>query len=253
MSEEEDRSRKDHLKEGRKQLEEETQKFLRQGSQKIDYYRDNRSELIEEFSSKIGETKGPAVSGIIVLTPLFVVFLVVGWLFEKIAIIPGNKYFNIAKYFGLENAARFYVDQTFKLSILLLIAVALTSVVGRLVMTKPGFKLEKMIDRGFDKVPFLGTIYNITKVSTETVFGGTEDLREPVKFEVNGLRLNGFKTGNKTDDGKAIIFVPTSPNITSGFVVELEEDRYEQTDETAEEALTKVLSAGFGSGNNEED
>lgn len=244
----EEKTRKENLRESRKQLEKETQKFLRQGGEKIDYYRRNRSELVEGFTKKVGDNKEPAIGGLIVLTPVFIVFYVVAWLFQKIAQIPGNKYFNIATYFGLTDTARFYVDQTFKLSILLLVAAFLVTGVGHIVRTKPGFKLEKLMDSAFNGIPFLGTIYNVTKVSTETIFGGAEDLREPVKLDFNGVRLTGFKTGNNTDDGRSVIFLPTAPNITSGFVVELEDSQYENTDESAEEALTKILSAGFGSG-----
>jgi uncharacterized membrane protein len=42
-----------------------------------------------------------------------------------------------------------------------------------------------------------------------------------------------------------VLFLPTAPNITTGFVMEVEEDRVEETGERVEEALTRVLSAGF--------
>ena len=43
-----------------------------------------------------------------------------------------------------------------------------------------------------------------------------------------------------------MLFLPTSPNITTGYVIEVEPDRYEHIDESVEDALTRVLSAGFG-------
>jgi uncharacterized membrane protein len=60
------------------------------------------------------------------------------------------------------------------------------------------------------------------------------------------MRMTGFKTGKRTDDGRDILFLPTAPNITTGFVVEVDPDSYTEVDETVEEALTRVLSAGFG-------
>ena len=246
---EEEKSTKDQFREGRRQLEEGTRKALKQSSEKIDYYRADRSELINDFSRHLGEQKEPAVSGIIVLAPLLIVMMVTGWLFDKIAQIPGNKYFNIAGYFGLENQAKFYVDQSFKLTILLIVGAIIVTGVGRFVNTEAGFEIEKILDKAFDHIPFLGTVYNVTKVSTETVLGGAEDLRQPVKIDFNGLRLTGFHTGNRAEDGRSIIFVPTAPNITSGFVVELEEENFEVTGETGEEALTRILSAGFGQSN----
>jgi uncharacterized membrane protein len=59
------------------------------------------------------------------------------------------------------------------------------------------------------------------------------------------MRMTAFKTGKRTADGREVLFMPTAPNITTGFVLEVEPERIEPTDERVEEALTRVLSAGF--------
>jgi uncharacterized membrane protein len=61
--------------------------------------------------------------------------------------------------------------------------------------------------------------------------------------------MTAFKTGQKTDDGRDLLFLPTAPNITTGFVIEVEPEDYTETDESLEDALTRVLSAGFGENN----
>jgi len=239
---EDERDGKDHLKEGRKHLEKGSRKVLREGIEKgrkkTEYYRRNRSELISNVSRRFGSQKKPAISGIIVLLPIVIVLFVVNWLFDKISSFPGNEFFNIT--------SNYFVNQSLKLSILLISSAILVTVVGQLVSTRTGFQLEKLTDSIFNAIPFLGSIYNITKVTTETVLGGAEDLSEPVKIEFNGFRITGFKTGNTAEDGRPIVFIPTAPNITSGLVVELDEEKIDEVDETAEQALTRVLSAGFG-------
>lgn len=50
--------------------------------------------------------------------------------------------------------------------------------------------------------------------------------------------MAGFKTGNCAPDGREVVFIPTAPNITTGFIVEL--------DGSVEDALTRVISCGFG-------
>lgn len=125
--------------------------------------------------------------------------------------------------------------------------------VGRLFKTERGFKIEKAFDEAVDQIPVISTVYSVVKVSLDTLFTGPEEFQKPVTIDLNGLNITGFKTGNKTADGKDIIFVPTAPNITSGFVVELEEERYEESDKTVQEALTKILSAGLGSVNKEDE
>lgn len=249
MSGEDEESGTEHFREGKKHLEKGTQKMMQAGLEKgreqtkrLEYYRDNRSEAIESFTERLGNPKKPAVAGLIVVLPVAVVLLVVNWLFGKISQIPGNQYFNLTKFY--------YVNQTFKLAILLAVSAILVTGIGRIVRTDRGFQLEKMLDQLFNNIPFLGSVYNMTKVTTETVMGGAEDFSRPVKVEHSGFRLTGFKTGNQTDDGRDIVFLPTAPNITSGLVLELEEDKIEDADETAEEALTRILSAGFGEGEN---
>jgi len=84
-------------------------------------------------------------------------------------------------------------------------------------------------------------------MAVETAVSGTEDLQTPVKLETwNGMRMTAFKTGKTAADGREVLFLPTSPNITTGYVIEVTQDRYEEIDESVEDALTRVLSAGFG-------
>jgi len=227
----EDKDGKEHLREGRKHLEQGSRKVLKEGlekgRQKTEYYRRNRSELISNVSRRFGSQKKPAISGIIVLLPIIMVLFVVNWLFDKISGFPGNEFFDIT--------SSYFVNQSLKLAILLISSAILVTVVGQLVRTRKGIQIEKIIDSIVSSVPFLGSIYNITKVTTETVLGGAEDLSEPVKIEFNGFRITGFKTGNQAEDSREIVFIPTAPNITSGLVVELEDDRIEEIDETAEQ------------------
>ncbi len=61
--------------------------------------------------------------------------------------------------------------------------------------------------------------------------------------------MTAFKTGKVADDGRVVLFLPTSPNITTGYVIEVEPERITELDEDVEDALTRVLSAGFGDAN----
>ena len=84
-------------------------------------------------------------------------------------------------------------------------------------------------------------------MAVETAVSGADELQTPVKLEVwDGLRMTAFKTGQRTEDGRDVLFLPTAPNITTGFVIEVDPEEYEETDERVEDALTRILSAGFG-------
>lgn len=134
-----------------------------------------------------------------------------------------------------------YVPLTLVLFALLVLAV------GYLMRTTVGDIVEGVLDDVFNSLPGLRIVYNASKMAAETALSGTDELQAPVRLEVwDGLRMTAFKTGKTTDDGRDVLFLPTSPNITTGFVVEVEPEKYEVVDERVEDALTRVLSAGFG-------
>lgn len=236
------RKSKEHLERGAAEL---FRQSIEKGKEKgadvrnyKDYYQRNRSELIEDITTGFLGSKEPAKVGIIVLLPLLVVTYVVDWVLDKLNSIPGNEALNLTPYY--------LANQFIKLGFILVVSAIVVTGVGRFVRTRSGFQVEKALDYIMERIPFLGAIYNITKVTADTVFSGAEEFKQPVKVKFQGIRVTGFKTGNKSSDGRDIIFVPTAPNITSGFVIEPDPEKIEETDETVEEALTRVLSAGFG-------
>ncbi|WP_224332976.1 DUF502 domain-containing protein [Haloprofundus halobius] len=174
-------------------------------------------------------------SGLVVLTPLLVILLVLNWLYQQIAELP---------------VIAFLIDQMPEaLAVLTIIVIFLMLVfsVGYLMRTTFGRLIEDGIDATMNQVPLIRVLYNASKLAVETALTGTEELQKPVRIETwNGLRMTAFKTGKRTDDGRVVLFLPTAPNITSGFVIEVDEEDIEETDERVEEALTRILSAGFG-------
>lgn len=229
---------REKMRKGKRQLEKHLGDRRDMVDEYADYYSENREEIIEDFLGNIGKNKTPAIAGIIVLAPIFVTLFVVDWILDKVNDIP---------YIDLLNFTETYiVNQSIKLVFIISFGAFLVTVVGRVVRTKRGFRLEKALDSAVDKVPFIGAIYSVSKVTADTVFNGAEEFSDPVKLKVNGLRVTGYRTGNITRDGKEVIFVPTSPNVTTGFVVEVKPEEVIETEETPREAMTRTLSAGFG-------
>lgn len=174
--------------------------------------------------------KGVFASGLVVMTPLFVTVMALVWLYNHLVKVPLPV-----------DSAPLRVVLTIVLFVLLVFSV------GYLMRTAVGVFVEDTIDNLMNRLPGLRVVYNASKMASETALADTDELQEPVKFETwNGLRMTAFKTGKQTDDGQEILFLPTSPNVTSGFTVEVEPREYEGLDETVEEALTRIISAGFG-------
>jgi uncharacterized membrane protein len=169
-------------------------------------------------------------SGLIVLTPVLVTLLVLYWLYGRIADLPIVR--QVPDPFGALIAVSVFIMLVFS--------------VGYLMRTTAGRLFEDRLDTAMNRVPLIRVLYNASKLAVETAVSGTEDLQKPVRLETwPGLRMTAFQTGKRTEDGREVLFMPTAPNITTGFVVEVEPDRIEPTGESVEQALTRILSAGF--------
>ena len=176
--------------------------------------------------------KRDIASGLVVLVPLLITAYVVAFIYQAIANLP---------LLQVIESTELRVLVTLALFVLLVLSF------GYLMRTTIGDIFEEMVDNVMNRLPGLRVVYNASKMAVETALTGTEDLQTPVKLEVwDGMRMTAFKTGKTTDDGRDVLFLPTAPNITTGFVVEVEPDRYTEIDERVEEALTRILSAGFG-------
>jgi uncharacterized membrane protein len=193
--------------------------------------------------------KRDIASGLIILVPLLVTVYVVAVIYQTLANIP---YLNTALSKALANSTYLNeelsgLDTVVQVAVVLALFTLLVLSVGYLMRTALGDVLEAALDSLVNQVPGLRVIYNASKMAVETAVSGTEDLQTPVKIEVwDGMRMTAFKTGKRTDDGRDVLFLPTAPNITTGYVVEVESDRYTEVDESVEDALTRILSAGFG-------
>ncbi|MFB6107984.1 MAG: DUF502 domain-containing protein [Haloplanus sp.] len=169
-------------------------------------------------------------SGLVVLVPIMVILLVLNWLYSKIAELPVVK----------------TLPPSYGVPVAIVVFLMLVLSVGYLMRTTAGRLFERGLDGAMNRVPLIRVLYNASKLAVETALSGTEDLQKPVRLETwPGIRMTAFKTGQTTADGDVVLFMPTAPNITTGFVIEVDPDRVEETGEKVEEALTRILSAGF--------
>ncbi|TSD14823.1 hypothetical protein DP107_07620 [Haloglomus irregulare] len=186
--------------------------------------------------------KRDTARGLIVVFPILVTAYIIAWLYTQLARVPSP--------LPQEVYGSPFLAELLGVLVLLVVVSLLVLSVGYLMRTALGDLMEEGIDGLVNRLPGLRVVYNASKMAVETAVSGTEELQAPVKLEVwDGLRMTAFKTGKQTEDGRDVLFLPTAPNITTGFVIEVPPDRYEETNERVEDALTRILSAGFGESN----
>ncbi|MES3161106.1 MAG: DUF502 domain-containing protein [Halorubrum sp.] len=178
-------------------------------------------------------------SGLIVLAPLLVLLLVIRWIYRYVVSIPLIDAL-------LPGAIPEPLEPFSRLVIAVAVLATIVLAVGYLMRTTIGRIAEAKMDDTINRIPAMRVVYNASKLAVETAISGTDDLQSPVYLETwPGIRMTAFRTGKETRDGKVVLFMPTAPNITTGFVIEVEPERVEDTGETVEEGLTRILSAGF--------
>ena len=141
----------------------------------------------------------------------------------------------------------------------LLISLIFITISGGLSFSFIGKKVLKLIDDLFKKIPFLRTIYSAIVQMTETFSNKSDDKKSVVLIEYprKGVWAVGFATkenktemSEKTNKKLINVFVPTTPNPTSGFLLMFPADELIYLNMSFEEASKFIVSAGTSSGKN---
>tara|TARA_Y100000591_G_scaffold47701_1_gene36001 strand:- start:124 stop:741 length:618 start_codon:yes stop_codon:yes gene_type:complete len=141
----------------------------------------------------------------------------------------------------------------------ILISLIIITIVGGLSLSFLGKRILKLIDDLFKRIPFLRTIYSAIVQMTETFSNKDSDKKSVVLIEYprKGVWAVGFATKEnkgemaiKTNKKLINVFVPTTPNPTSGFLLMFPIDEVIYLDMSFEEASKFIVSAGTSSGKN---
>jgi len=134
-----------------------------------------------------------------------------------------------------------------------LMPVVLLLLIGFSVASHPGHRLLHWMNQGMQRVPYLGYIYSALKQFVDAIrgLGGERKFKSVayIEYPSPGCRMLAFVTGNYHDSqtGKDVttVFIPTSPNPMTGFVIIVDDEKIEDSDMSLEEATKMVLSAGL--------
>ncbi len=134
-----------------------------------------------------------------------------------------------------------------------LIPVFLLLLAGSAVANRPGRKMLYWMNGAMQRIPYLGFIYSALKQFVDAVknLGGDRKFKSVayVEYPSPGCRMIGFVTGNYHDaqTGKDVttVFIPTSPNPMTGFIIVIDDEKVQNSDMTLEEASKMILSAGL--------
>lgn len=180
------------------------------------------------------------IAGLVVIAPLGVTVWVLWWIFGLMDGILGA---------WLEALLGVRIPG---LGLIMLVLILLG--VGWLAEETVGARILEWWHGALDRVPLVSRLYGATRRIVGSVFGGEERrfFREVVFFEypTRGQWTLGFVTGgvppaleSRMEDG-VTVFLPTSPNPVTGFLIVVPADRIIRLPVTVEDGFTFILSAG---------
>ena len=135
----------------------------------------------------------------------------------------------------------------------ILLSIILITIIGGLSLSFIGKKVLQIFNDILKRIPILRTIYSAIGQMAETLAPNKSSRKSVVLIEYprKGSWAVGFATkenkgeiSKKTNKELINVFVPTTPNPTSGFLLMFPKDEVVYLDMTFEEASKFIVSAG---------
>ena len=137
----------------------------------------------------------------------------------------------------------------------LILVVILVFVVGLLTRNFIGRKIVHLGENIVDRIPLVRVLYTGVKQLLEPLFLQKTNAFKKValiEYPRRGVHVIGFVTGeskgevqSKTSKDMMNVFVPTTPNPTSGFYILIPEDEVVYLNMSVEDAFKLIISGGI--------
>lgn len=122
-------------------------------------------------------------------------------------------------------------------------------------LTKNGYSfINKWFELIINRIPVIKSIYRITKKITDALSSSSDAKKERevmfIEYPKEGVWVPAYVTNKEND--MYVLFIPTSPNPTSGFTVIAHKDLLRKSTMTFEAATAFIVSVGVDIGDKKE-
>jgi uncharacterized membrane protein len=186
---------------------------------------------------KKSNMKTAFISGLLVAIPLGITIFALQFIFGFVDNIFGQYFREILP---------FYIPGIGFISTILIIFF-----LGAFVNNWVGKKMFERIEKRLSKLPILGSLYTVSRQIVEILGSSRRKEFQKViflQYPAEGIWTIGFVTGETLSvDGMRLynVFVPTTPNPTSGYMVFIPHEDAVDTKLTIEEGLKMLISGGM--------
>lgn len=200
--------------------------------------------------AKLSSIRTAFFSGLLLLAPLAVTLLVFSWLVQQVG-GPFREWFFFYIPETLLNAPNLSLIWDVLATIIVLLLITLLGYVSRLVL---GRYFGQVAERAINNIPGLGTVYRTVKQIVDTFSVQKRNIFEKVvliQFPREGSWVIGFLTNQakgeiqtRTERDLWTIFMPTTPNPTSGFLLLIPREDIRELDMSVGDAMKLIISGG---------
>ena len=197
-------------------------------------------------------------TGLAIVLPAVISIAVVFWLFFTVSNITDTLLILIPRKFTHEGLAhendglgRMYWYWSV---VALMLAVVLTAVVGLLARNYLGKKVIEWVDTWLLRVPLVNKIYGATKQVNDAFTSGNKTSFKTVvmvEYPRPGAYSIGFLTSelhdeirSKAGEKMVCVFIPTTPNPTSGFLILVPAEEVTKLDMSVTDGIKFIISLG---------
>ena len=182
------------------------------------------------------------LTGLISIFPLAITYFIINWLFIFFS-GPGKKIIN-------------YFFSDYNLSIIehvvgFILTFLFIYIVGAIISNVLGKKIYLLFEKLLAKIPLVSYIYNTIKQITDTLSISQKQAFQKVvyiEYPKEDIWTIALVTG-ESQDSEGVeyyqIFVPTTPNPTSGFMLFVKKENAKETQMSIDEGLKIIISGGM--------
>ena len=180
------------------------------------------------------------LTGILTLLPIYITYLLLRFI---IGIAPDIPYLRTIPFFNDNEILTNIIEFLGALMVIFFIGLVISNVLGK--------RLFTLFENIMEKLPLINTIYTSSRQIMQTLtMPGKGNFKQVVLIEYprKGLWTLAFVTAyskSKSGEQYVHVFLPTTPNPTSGFMLFVKEKDVRPSGLSIEEGLKTLISGGM--------
>ncbi|MEW7991058.1 MAG: DUF502 domain-containing protein [Candidatus Thiodiazotropha sp.] len=192
------------------------------------------------------------ISGIITLIPLWVTWLVFKYVFNQLSKLgaPWVKILSRSIQNEYPSVAQWLLEPWFQNTLAVLLMLVGLYLVGLLASRVIGRRILNIFESTVQRLPVIQNVYGLVKKLISALEQKPENVQQVVLIEFPSpeMKTVGFVTRTMVDHNSgqelAAVYVPTTPNPTSGYLEIVPIEKLVSTNWSMDEAMNFIISGG---------